>query len=189
MLEVDTLQVNIMVEDVSNSYIEEDVSITNIETTLDYLVQVEPSPIITSIISEGEVSELKIIEGETNIIEIIETPASLITFTDIGLQGMRGAQGIQGESATLTIPELLGMFKQASTSLYTEYTKVGSNITKVEVWDTTEKTTKLFNKDITYLNGAVIGYIISDLLDNKILTVTYIFDVDGGIISKEINII
>ena len=186
MIEVDTLLVNILVEDVSNSYIEEDVSITSVEYSLNNLVQVEPSPIVTSIISEGDVGELRIIEGETNIIEIIETPASLITFTDVGLQGMRGAQG---ESATLTIPELLGMFKQASTSLYTEYTKVGSNITKVEVWDTIEKTTKLFNKDILYLNGAVIGYTITDIVHNKVLTVTYTFDVNGVIISKEINII
>lgn len=195
--------IDVVIDYVASTFVSGEQSATTVENNDIILVQLETEAAINTIIEDNSAS----------IIEVIETPAILMTYTDIGVQGIRGAQGepgpiglpgpkgdigltgLQGikgdtgELPTLTVTELLGMFKEASTTMYTEYTKTGNDITRVEVWDSVGKEVKLFDKTITYTAGNAVGYIIEDLVVGKVLTVAYVFSVDGSILSKTATII
>ena len=195
--------IDVVIDYVASTFVSGEQSATIVENNDIILVQLETEAATNTIIEDNSAS----------IIEVVETPAILMTYTDIGVQGIRGAQGepgpigltgpkgdigltgpqgIKGEPGelpTLTVTELLGMFKEASTTMYTEYTKTGNDITRVEVWDSVGKEVKLFDKTITYTAGNVVGYIIEDLVVGKVLTVAYVFSVDGSILSKTATII
>ena len=178
-IDVTNPHIEVVIDYVTSTFVSGEQSATTVENNDITLVQLEAEAAINTIIEDNSAS----------IIDVIETPAILMTYTDIGVQGIRGAQGEPGELPTLTVTELLGMFKEASTTMYTEYTKTENDITRVEVWDSLGKEVKLFDKTITYTAGNVAGYIIEDLVVGKVLTVAYVFSVDGSILSKTATII
>ena len=210
--------IDVVIDYVASTFVSGEQSATTVENNDIILVQLE---------TEAEINTL-IEDNSASIIEVVETPAILMTYTDIGVQGIKGAQGEPGpigltgpqgvkgpiglpgpqgpkgdtgltgpqgvkgepgESPILTVTELLGMFKEASTTMYTEYTKTGNDITRVEVWGSVGKEVKLFDKTVMYAAGNVVGYTIEDLIVGKILTVAYVFGVDGSILSKTATII
>lgn len=91
---------------------------------------------------------------------------------------------IQGYSPTSTLIqsriEIESEFKFAYSTRYKEFTFTGSNLTQIDVWDTSAKGTKLFTKTITYDAGNIDTITLTDELSGTTLTKQIAF-VDGVI--------
>ena len=125
----------------------------------------------------SQVSNITLIEPFTEII-LVQEAEQVLTFTDIGVQG------INGITPSIAIFEIMSMYKNSVSTYYTEYTRDVGNISEINVWTDATKLTKLFEKTIMYVEGSVVGYTIKDLLNLKILNVSYEFGVEGNIINK-----
>jgi len=58
-------------------------------------------------------------------------------------------------------------------SLYREFTYNGDNLTRIEAWATSSKTTKLLTTDFTYTGTNLTQKVLTDNVNGVTLTVTY----------------
>ena len=78
--------------------------------------------------------------------------------------------------------EIEGLYKVAFTTAYSELTYIGADISEINIWDTNLKTTLLFTKSLTYLNGNITQIDIIDHLQGVTLTKELSYN-NGNIIS------
>ena len=68
-----------------------------------------------------------------------------------------------------------GGFNDAFNTAYKEFTYASGDLTKIEIWDTVAKATKLFTKDLTYTSGDLTGLAIVDELNSTTLTKVFAY--------------
>ena len=78
--------------------------------------------------------------------------------------------------------EIEGLYKVAYSTAYSELTYIGADISEINIWDTNLKTTLLFTKSLTYLNGNITQIDITDHLQGVTLTKELSYN-NGNIIS------
>ncbi len=78
-----------------------------------------------------------------------------------------------GSSGTTNRVEIDLEFKAAyGGDTYSEFTRVGGEITQIGIWETAVKTTKLFTKTITRTSGEITSTLITDEISSDTLTTT-----------------
>ena len=88
-----------------------------------------------------------------------------------------GGSGVYTESEKLAI-EMEMEFKAYIESYYKELSYTDGSLTNVGIWFDNTKTTKIFNKDLTYTSGALSETLLTRISDSKQLL--KIFDYDGN---------
>ena len=78
--------------------------------------------------------------------------------------------------------EIEGLYKVAYSTAYSELTYNGADISAINIWDTNLKTTLLFTKSLTYLNGNITQIDIIDHSQGVTLTKELSYN-NGNIIS------
>lgn len=78
--------------------------------------------------------------------------------------------------------EIEGLYKVAYSTAYSELTYIGADISAINIWDTNLKTTLLFTKSLTYVNGNITQIDITDHLQGVTLTKELVYN-NGNIIS------
>lgn len=100
-------------------------------------------------------------------------------------------QSLQKDNTTLSdvniAASLLLNFNLARTATYTEYTYTGTNITKIEIWTDSTKTTKLFTKTLSYSGDKLSGYTMTDHINSKTLTAIFSYSGDK-LVSRNLSI-
>ena len=99
--------------------------------------------------------------------------------------GISAAGDVISDSKNLTSgydrAELECLFKAAQSTKYTEFTYTGTDLTGVDIWDTSGKATKLFTKVISYSGGDISQITITDEIESSTLIKTFAYS--GGNIS------
>lgn len=63
--------------------------------------------------------------------------------------------------------------------LYREFTYTSGNLTGIDAWTTSEKTTKIFEIRFTYTGANLTQKVLTDVQSNTVLTVTYAYTGDN----------
>lgn len=110
-----------------------------------------------------------------------------------GIQGPAGAQGIQGfpgSDGALSVQDQLNLemeieYKTSRQAYYKETTFVGRNLTNVSVYTNSSKTTKMFNKDLIYVNDILSQTVLTRISDLTVRTSNLIYNGDGSLHSVD----
>jgi len=103
-----------------------------------------------------------------------------------GTPGADGVDGITGAYSTCEklIIEMEMEFKTSALCYYKEFTYSLSLLSNIGIWDDTVKTTKLFNKDLTYnASKQLIEIELTRISDGATLTSTFTYNASNELIS------
>jgi hypothetical protein len=99
--------------------------------------------------------------------------------------GMRTAYSSSG--ATVSLPDALSLELQYylyNPSFYTELNyNISDQVTDTDIWDSSSKTTHIFNKHLTWVDDQVTTVLITRLVDGKTLQKDLVYDGYGKITS------
>lgn len=71
------------------------------------------------------------------------------------------------------------MFNDAFDNAYTEFTYTGDNLTKIEIWDTAGKVSKLFTRDLSYTGDNLTSVTTTDEQSTEVLSTTFSYTGDN----------
>ena len=80
--------------------------------------------------------------------------------------------GVKAATDLITARIEMMLSGKAFQSIYTEFVSTGGDITQINYWTNSGKTTKLFTKDITYTSGNPTTIVMTDNETGKVLTTT-----------------
>lgn len=83
--------------------------------------------------------------------------------------------------------ELEEAWKLAYKSYYAEFSYTAGALTNVGIWNSAAKTTKLFNKDFTYVAGLLTTVVLTRISDSKTLTKTFTYN-SGVLATKTVAV-
>jgi hypothetical protein len=74
-------------------------------------------------------------------------------------------------------------FKAAYSNYYHEITYTSGNVSSIDIWENSGKTTKLFTKALTYdgTTGNLTQIVVTDEVNSSTLTKAFTYDVDGNL--------
>ena len=74
-------------------------------------------------------------------------------------------------------------FKAAYSSYYHEITYTSGNVSSIDIWEDSGKSTKLFTKALTYdgTSGNLTQIVVTDNVNSSTLTKAFTYDVDGNL--------
>lgn len=74
-------------------------------------------------------------------------------------------------------------FNTAYSTYYSEITYSSGNVSSIDIWTTSGKTTKLFTKALTYdgVSGNLTQIVVTDEVNSSTLTKAFTYDVNGNL--------
>ena len=86
-------------------------------------------------------------------------------------------------SSTIGSFEIDSDFKAAYSNYYHEITYTSGNVSSIDIWENSGKTTKLFTKALTYdgTTGNLTQIVVTDEVNSSTLTKAFTYDVDGNL--------
>ena len=74
-------------------------------------------------------------------------------------------------------------FKAAYSSYYHEITYTSGNVSSIDIWEDSGKSTKLFTKALTYdgTSGNLTQIVVTDNVNSSTLTKAFTYDIDGNL--------
>lgn len=74
-------------------------------------------------------------------------------------------------------------FKAAYSSYYHEISYTSGNVSSIDIWEDSGKSTKLFTKALTYdgTSGNLTQIVVTDNVNSSTLTKAFTYDVDGNL--------
>ena len=86
-------------------------------------------------------------------------------------------------SSTIGSFEIDSDFKAAYSNYYHEITYNSGNVSSIDIWENSGKTTKLFTKALTYdgTTGNLTQIVVTDEVNSSTLTKAFTYDVNGNL--------
>jgi hypothetical protein len=130
----------------------------------------------------GSTTNLSLNSGSIlNISSSYASTTKLLPVTDIDIASKKYVDDLIGGSGDII--DLA--FKSAYSTYYTEYVYTSGDLTQVNIWETSGKTTKLFTKDLVYTSGNLTSVTITDEISSDTLTKTLVYDGSGDLITVD----
>lgn len=130
---------------------------------------------------DGSVSFINNISLGTNNINDVADP-----LFDTDVANKKYVDTVSGGSSGFTATEKLILelqlaFKVANASHFKELIFTSGQLTNVSIYTNSLKTTKLFNKDLTYTSGLLSQMILTRITDNKKITKNLSYDINNNL--------
>lgn len=106
--------------------------------------------------------------------EKLETTSDAVSITEINDGGVETVR----INVDLQLVELEGMFKTAYADHYTELSYTGDNLSSVDIWEDSGKTTKLFTRTLSYTGDNLTTVTTTDEQTSSVLTATLTYTGD-----------
>ena len=153
------------------------------------LTKTTPTTIVPSVVSNTD--NVVLTEKQIKEVELGLRKGDKGDQGDVGPDGPPGIQGPAGNDGAFTAADELALemeiaFKSANINNFRELIFTSGLLTNLSIYTDSGKSTKLFNKDLTYdVNDTLTTIVLTRISDSVTLTKNLIYNLDGSLKSIE----